>query len=178
MAPTDFPLLDEPLAIALVDTEGVHRGRAFDLLADDGRLVSWLDRQRVRIGADAGPSPEDAVLALRAALRRVFTAVTADMAPPGDDVRAINDALESGGGFDALDWSTTRGPTAVRRGDTVLGRLAESAVRVLAHADPGPLRRCGNPRCVLFFAAANPRRRYCSPACSLRLRVARHAARH
>ena len=176
MPPSDFLLLAEPLAIALVDTEGVHRGRAFDLLAGEAQLIRWLELQSARIGPRATTPARYHVLALRSSLRRVFTAVADGTAPPEDDVLVVNDAVTSGG-YDVLAWDTTLGAVAVRHGETALGRIAVSAVRVLTCADPGPLRRCANPRCVLFFAATNPRRRFCTPACSLRVRVARHAAR-
>jgi predicted RNA-binding Zn ribbon-like protein len=144
-------------------------------LAEEADLGRWIGSQQGRLGAhDAVPRLEDA-LRLRGSLIRVFSDAVEERVPEADALAILNDAA-GGRGPEALVW-TSEGPRQVRLGETVLGRIAASAMRLLTDADPGLLRRCANPRCVLFFAAANPRRVYCSAACSLRTRVARNAAR-
>ena len=57
----------------------------------------------------------------------------------------------------------------------LLVAIAESAARLLSEGDPALLRKCQNPRCILFFydTTKNHRRRWCSMAgCGNRAKVA------
>ena len=69
-----------------------------------------------------------------------------------------------------LDW---------RRGEPKLApeparvEAARTAIELLGS---GGVRRCGNPRCILFLAG-DGRRIFCSEGCANRTRVARHAAK-
>lgn len=40
-----------------------------------------------------------------------------------------------------------------------------------------PFHRCANERCGAWFVQGDPRQRYCSEACSTRVRVRRHYAK-
>ena len=54
-----------------------------------------------------------------------------------------------------------------------------SGIELLTGSGRARLRRCEGPGCVLYFVAANPRRRWCSPRlCGNRVRVARHYRRY
>jgi predicted RNA-binding Zn ribbon-like protein len=47
----------------------------------------------------------------------------------------------------------------------------------LTGADAAALRACAAPGCMLFYRKDHPRRAWCSPRCSNRVRAARHYAR-
>ena len=179
------------LALDLVNTEVVIRGRPRDLMAIPDDLSRWWawaaeasgDRDRtVVLGR---PLRFDAALLeatrrLRAALRAVFTAVVGDQPPPEDDLAALNQALARGyerlvpaaGGQLQSVYDTGEDPAG-----PLLLPIARSAVRLLTEVDRGRLHRCRNPRCVLFFydATRSATRQWCSLACMDRARsVARY----
>jgi predicted RNA-binding Zn ribbon-like protein len=56
----------------------------------------------------------------------------------------------------------------------VLAALAEDALIMAADPATGTVLSCGSPTCLGLFVRDDPRRRYCSPGCANRSRVARH----
>src|SRR5262245_48668151 len=106
----DYTLLDSRfqfvggmLALDLVNTEVVVRGKPYDLLATPEDLADWwADVLRIRgdVGYSGMPLLDDALLEmvkrLRGALRRIFTAVIEGETPQEADLRILNRLLESG----------------------------------------------------------------------------------
>jgi predicted RNA-binding Zn ribbon-like protein len=180
-----FPLRGGPPAVDLVNTEVLQRGSPRDLLARADDLDAWLGLERDRLGL--GPAPARAELgdahALRAALRELFGAHVRGVRPPDSALDAVNAASARAPTHPELEWPAG-GPPSARLHEAgepgaadALAAVARSAIELLGGPDASRLRACGNARCVLFFVAENRRRAYCSEACGLRARVARHRRR-
>jgi predicted RNA-binding Zn ribbon-like protein len=183
----DFVVLDEPLAIELVNTTLPTDDGPRDLLWTDEDAAAWVSAHADRLPAGAAPSVER-LTALRDAIRNLIEAAMALGRPEPRALRAVNTASALVPVHPVLRWPDL-GPQATEAsapqakdgwpGMEVLAAIARSAIQLLG-AEEGPrLRRCEGPDCVLLFVATNPRRRWCSPSlCGNRVRVARHYDRH
>ena len=67
--------------------------------------------------------------------------------------------------------------TAATPVSAALAAIADEAVELLTGPDAAALRACTAPGCMLFYRKDHPRRAWCSPRCSNRVRAARHYAR-
>ncbi len=170
------PLTGEPLALDLVNTEWVDRGRAHDLFDVPGGTRSWLAEHRLVPGTGAAEDPrvEAALRTARAALRGVL-----------EQTGARTD--------DALNSVLARGVLRRRVRDRVVGeqvdveehwlpawRAAASYLELLDDR-PDRIRRCAHPACVLYFydTSRNGTRRWCSmEGCGSRVKASRHYARN
>ncbi len=179
MARSRFPLHDQPLALALVNTLVSDRpGR--DLLTTPEDLREWLPLQAARL-PDPGQVDLQPLRDARALLRQLFE----DRAGGRELDPAQVDALNALAASAPLVRQLVRGPSGwlletQRRTDSddtrLLATVAASAIEVLADVDPARLRRCAGPGCRLLFTAAHPARRWCdSRTCGNRVRVARHS---
>ena len=185
-----FLLLGEPLAVDLVNTVVAGGAGPRDLLPTPEALDAWRRAQAGRLPPQASGAPSDGrllaeVQALRAALGALFAAALAGGAPPAEAVATVNAAADAAPASLRLVWPAGGPPLAAvhhhapRPSDALLAAVAASGVGVLSGEDRLRLRRCHGPGCVLLFVAANPRRRWCSPAlCGNRVRVARDYRRH
>lgn len=176
------------LALDLVNTEVVVRGKPSDLLTTPEQLAQWW-RQAAHqhpaavTAVQADDSSIDAPLLtivkeLRAALRRVFGAVAAQHTPAADDLRQINAVLKQGHQQLATDGDDLRLIYQTDAPDgAMLLPVALSASRLLTEADRTRLHKCRNERCVLFFydTTKSATRQWCSLGCMDR---ARSAARY
>lgn len=170
--PIRRPLIAEPLALDLVDTEWKNDGELNDLLATRAGHQQWLSERDLR--APVTPAARRALLEARRAIR--------DVLEQRDD-RA---------GRAALDRILARGRIRLRvdaNGHHEEVEIAAEwrvpwlAVRdLLALQDEHPMRvrSCGNPACVLWFldTTRSGTRRWCSMAtCGNRLKARRHYQR-
>lgn len=181
-----FPLLDEPPAIALVNTLVHQHGETVDLLDTPAALAAWLDCQRARLSWSGVPTPADlaAVRGLRSAIAALLDAMRQHAAAPACALRVFNAALARGRQTPVqLGW--TRGQprrleARARSGRAVLlHAIASDAIALLTGPDAARIRACAHPDCILRFVAKNPRRRWCcAETCGNRARVARHYLRH
>jgi predicted RNA-binding Zn ribbon-like protein len=181
----------DALALDLVNTEIVVRGRSVDLLAAPAALVAWwveASRRRDELAAsDPPPAPDPrllpAVKALRRSLRALFGAVADQRPLDPTDLADLNRILAVG--YQTVELGPDGRPHAVERSREVgpaaaLLPVARSARWLLTEADPARLHRCQNERCVLLFydRTKNATRRWCSVACMNRARsAARYRAR-
>lgn len=180
-----FPLVDEPLALDLVNTEVVSQGQPLDLLTTTDDLTAWLRIEAERLGARPRPSADllERLRALRADLKALFDAVLEGKRLPRAAVDRVNEASGLAPTFPVLelDDGAAHGREAVAGADpgaTALAVVARSAIAILGGPERERVRRCEGPNCILLFLATNPRRQWCSPAlCGNRVRVARHYAR-
>jgi predicted RNA-binding Zn ribbon-like protein len=187
----DFVFLGGPLAIDLVNSEVVVRGRARDLLASPERLAVWQAEARAHhpeaaIAPTASALDDSALRAikeLRAALRAMFTAIV-DGRPVGEaDLGLLNQILR--GSHQVVRVADDGRFRASYEGDAdgvtgLLLAIARSAFDLLTGQDLTRLHHCANPRCVLFFydTTKSATRRWCSVACMDRARSsARYRAR-
>jgi len=169
-----FPVQDQPLAIALANTQAVSRGKRVDLLSTPGDLAAWLELHALAQGAALAPVRE-----LREELRAALGAVTEGRDPPQGSLDVINAASASAPAYPQLDWPAGIRTETLASDATAatLAAVARSAIDLLGRADRERLRSCAAPGCILFFLAPTARRLWCSPACGTRVRVARYASR-
>jgi predicted RNA-binding Zn ribbon-like protein len=165
------PLLGEPPALDLLNTEWVHDGQPVDYLGLPGGLKAWL--------ADAGyPDPPtepagQALLETRAAIRRVLApdATKADRRKLDAvlDRARIRLHLADDGHVDRLiEVGAASWRPAVLAAHNLLELLEGGADRI---------RQCDHPHCVLWFfdTSRNGTRRWCSMAgCGNRAKAQRH----
>jgi predicted RNA-binding Zn ribbon-like protein len=187
-APTaadEFLFVGEYLALDLVNTSMVVRGKLRDLLATPGDLARWwraaaAHYDDTRLARDSTVERGDEALLqaakqLRAALRGIFSNI-ADEAPVGaDDLAVLNHVLGTGyhalapapdGRLQAVFASRDPGP------EGALLPIAHSAFALLTGKDRERMHRCANDRCVLLFydTTRSATRRWCSTACMNRAR--------
>ena len=120
--------------------------------------------------------------ALRDAIEVLLRAAAGGTTPPASALDGLNAHSAAAAASLQLNWppggvprmwlSTPGGTDA-----SVLGAAARSAIELLSSRDRDRLRVCGAHGCERLFLAGG-RRRWCSPACGNRVRVARHAARY
>jgi predicted RNA-binding Zn ribbon-like protein len=182
----DFVVLDEPLAIELVNTILPTDEGPRDLLWSDEDAAAWVSAHAARLPSVRAPSVER-LTGLRDAIRQLVETAMALGRPDPRAVRAVNTVSALVPVYPVLRWpdlgprvtEEPAGPEPATPGVEVLAAVARSAVQLLGAAEGPRLRRCAGPDCVLLFVATNPRRRWCSPAlCGNRVRVARHYERH
>jgi predicted RNA-binding Zn ribbon-like protein len=186
---TPFLFRAGELALDLVNTEVMVRGKRGDLLATPQDIDLWwqaacqhhAERDEVR-GAEGKGSPDDndfldEIKILRAALRDIFLTLIAGAAPQEASVAVLNEVLKMG--YHCLEWTSTGEPHALyqtsagERG-TVLLPIALSALRLLQQGDHKRLHQCDNERCILLFydSTKSATRRWCSLGCLDRARSA------
>jgi predicted RNA-binding Zn ribbon-like protein len=174
-------------ATNLCNTEPVIDGERVELLPDYDSVVSWADAAGVASPAgsvDATVTAREAartlrfVHRLRAGLRAALDPATAGPAA----IRALDAVLRDAPGVLHAEPSSGRvvvslaasTPAAQLRLD-----IAAATMDIFRH-DPGRVRRCARPTCVLLFldVSKSGRRRWCDMAvCGNRAKVAAHHAR-
>ncbi|WP_030724625.1 CGNR zinc finger domain-containing protein [Streptomyces sp. NRRL S-237] len=177
-----FPLIGEPLALDLLNTEAA----VGDLVADPAGLTAWLAAQAGRLTPVdvVGEGEVAAVQALRAAARPALDAVRRGERPPAGALTVLNEALAAAPSHRVLAWTEEGGiaADAHRPADPaqrLAAELAEAVAELLTDPRVGQVRGCEAHDCVLLFLPAHPRRRWCvASVCGNRARVARYYARH
>lgn len=186
----NLPCLD------LVNTEVMSDGVPVDKLASFSDLLAWLREAGVVTEAAArqlqerldGRTEASTVfrqaLALRSSLRRMAERLTEGKGPTDEQLEVINRVLAERPTHQKLvrkgkDYSLALVPER-ESAMQLLTPLAESAAWLLAEGDLTLLRRCENPKCVLYFydITRNGRRRWCSMAgCGSRAKAAAYYQR-
>ncbi|MGQ0832501.1 MAG: CGNR zinc finger domain-containing protein [Microthrixaceae bacterium] len=191
-AAAEFPVLGQALSIELANTLWVHGGREIDALATTGGAQRWVDAMTPRLAEvgwvdDEPPRVDDALrerlVTLRGCVRELFGAVAAHTAPASDVLAHLATASRVAPRW--LEGEATLGGALVLRvhwkgadsGRALLAALADDAILLAAGTDAELLRACPGPGCVGFFSRDSARRKFCSPTCSTRWRVARHYAK-
>ncbi|MCO1597457.1 CGNR zinc finger domain-containing protein [Micromonospora sp. RHAY321] len=168
---TRRPLVGEPLALDLVNTQWVERGRMVDLFDEPGGLRGWLAEHQLPGDPTTVEIP---VRQARSALRRILE-------QPGEDAeRGINEILTRGVVRYTLGQATVHEHHDVDA-DWLPSWQAVTNYLDLLRQQPTRIRRCGNPACVLHFydTSRNGTRRWCSmDGCGSRAKAARHYQRH
>jgi predicted RNA-binding Zn ribbon-like protein len=174
------------LALDLINTEIIDRGKKRDTLPSPDALARWWEAackrypdQCVIEGVDGtidwASELLDAVLALRKALRTLITQVVESGAVEKEELKPLNAILALG--YSALERTEEGNVKAVMRlrnpeKGRVLVPLALSALRLFTESDWRRLHQCKNDRCILFFydTTKNGARRWCSADCMNRAR--------
>lgn len=166
------PLVGEPLALDLVNTEWADPNGRHDLLADTAGLTVWLSATARAGAADAGTLT---------ALRQARAAIRAVVERPDDaDARAALNAVLARG-----SWVERLGPdgperSAAARAHWALAWEAAANLLELLRGEPERIRRCSGHDCLLAFhdTSRSARRQWCSMAvCGNRAKARRHYAR-
>jgi predicted RNA-binding Zn ribbon-like protein len=197
MPASRFRFLDgNPTWLDFVNTTLVEQGAPADRLTRFSDLVDWLreagllhpgDARRAMVDWNEREEGRDALRrarAFRGMLRRAAERLSQGEPFPLQIVRAVNLFLMTATGYHELLASGGRfalrfQPTPEKARD-LLAPLARSLGEFLERKDPGRVRKCGNPKCVLFFYddTKNRARRWCSMAvCGNRMKVAAHYRR-
>jgi predicted RNA-binding Zn ribbon-like protein len=176
---------DASCAVALVNTRHLRSGQPADLLADPARAAEWLaERGLLPRGTTLSDPGTARLVALREAVRGLFSARAGQRAPADGDMASLNAALVAAPVVAALTWDEAgphRSEHALAATDpfaVAIARLARDALRVLtdpAGPEPAP---CGAHGCVRWFLRTHAARQWCSDRCGDRVRAARHYARH
>ena len=124
-------------------------------------------------------------LRLRETVRAILGALAAKRPLRAGWVAGINEALAWGAGAPRLlrqdsGWRVGFDP-ALPDPRRALAPIARSMADLAASEPGGEIKRCANPRCVLYFrdGSRTRRRRWCSMAvCGNRMKVAAHTRRH
>ena len=178
-----LPGADLALALELANTFSLRRGRAIDGLTTPRASRRGWPLARIAWVVPGSPTSQRPTCAPfasscgRASLRR----------PPagGRPTRSSADLNRLSRGapqYVELRWPQGAAPGVHVRvrsrtpGATALAAVARSAIELLGGPARNRLRRCGGPRCVLFFLATDPRQTWCSGACGNRARMARYQA--
>ncbi len=194
-----FVFVGNHRALDFVNTEVAVEGAPRDLLTDLPDLVDWLARAGALDAASArtalsrwggrrqGAALVAAARSLRSALRRLADAWAAGKPAPRAVVARVNELLARGAGTSRLVAAADGAGFTVERGlrleeaEDVLVPIAEAAADLLCHADPGRVRRCAHPACVLYFldGTKNGTRRWCDMrTCGNRTNAAAYYRRH
>ncbi|XVQ07121.1 CGNR zinc finger domain-containing protein [Spirillospora sp. CA-255316] len=169
------PLVGEPLSLDLLNTRWNDAGLSHDLLTSTGGLAVWLRSAGLDDRAEADRATLDALLETR---RVLLSLVDGD--PPAEAADALNRVLAHG----ALRYRLgVDGPE--RRPETddpawLPAWLAAADYLRLLGDNPGRVKACAHPGCVLYFhdTTKNGTRRWCSMAvCGNRAKAARHYER-
>jgi predicted RNA-binding Zn ribbon-like protein len=182
-----FLFIGDVLALDLVNTEVVVRGKGCDLLATPEDVGQWW-RAAQRVYPDMDVVQASSVVAfdtaalaalkgLRAALRGIFGALADGTPLASADINVVNRVLHTGVHALILTVSGTVEPVyqAQPGADTMLFAIALSALRLVRDGARQRLHRCSNDRCVLLFydTTKSATRRWCSLGCMDRARSAK-----
>ena len=181
----EFPVMGQALPIELSNTLWVHAGRVIDALSTVGGTSRWVATIAPRLPESPPDVDEDlraGLIALRQSVRAVLAAtVTAQPLPP-EALSRLSAASRAAPAWWEIAWESDR-PVARRhrRGSPsrgILATLADDTISLVAGRATFPLRSCPGPGCIGFFLQDKARRRFCSPTCATRGRVAQHYQRH
>jgi predicted RNA-binding Zn ribbon-like protein len=182
-----FLFIGDVLALDLVNTEVVVRGKGRDLLATPEDVGQWwraaqcvYPDMEVLEGGGVVRFDLAALLALkelRTALRGMFGALADGTTPATADIDVVNSILRTGAHALMLTSSGAVQPVyqAQPGADSMLFAVALSAVRLVRDGERQRLHRCSNERCVLLFydTTKSATRRWCSLGCMDRARSAK-----
>jgi predicted RNA-binding Zn ribbon-like protein len=178
------------LALALINTETIDRGKKRDALSSPKALARWWEETCERYYDECVIAETDApiiwtdelleaVKALRIALRAVATHVAEQQSVEEEDLAPVNEILALG--YSALESTERGGVKAVVRlrdpeGGSILLPIAWSAILLFTALDWRRLHQCRHDRCIVFFydTTKSGTRCWCSPDCMNRARSIQH----
>jgi predicted RNA-binding Zn ribbon-like protein len=185
---TPFLFRGEALALDLVNTEAMKRGKRRDLLETPQDVALWWQAacqhhpewQDVQGGSGDDATIYDlgllyALKTLRGALRGIFGTLVDGVPARKEDISILNGVLSAG------RWSIDLTPEgelrpAYRIIDATIGPVllscALSALHLIREGDRKRIHHCESERCILFFydTTRSATRRWCSTSCMERTR--------
>ena len=177
----------------------VDRGQPVDLIQTFDDFLRWLIEANLldmAVAADLaeswrGTTEASATLTevrtLRTLLLAMVEGLIVGVPPSSDAIDALNAILQRRVGYEQIApgasatgrWTIER-RFAYREPHDLLAPLAHAAAILLAERDPGRIKMCENPACVLHYydTSKNGSRRWCDTrTCGNRIRVAHHYQR-
>ena len=173
-----FRWLGKHPALDLLNTEVIDQGHLVDLLESPGELLAWLaaaglvSKEELR-GLTGTTSAEEldtlrSARAFRRSLRDAVDAIVKRNPVPARVVAQVNQILAGRKLVSRLEEVDRRLRLVTRRelrsAEDLLVPLAEAASDLFCNADFSYIRKCENPRCILYFydVSKNHARRWCS----------------
>jgi predicted RNA-binding Zn ribbon-like protein len=185
---TQFHFIGDELCLDFINTEAVDQDERVDLLGSFDDLLAWyvqagvIDAARAKAltRSDGGGRALKDARQFRAMLREMVERLSEGKTNvPQATLDHLNRSLRAREGYSEIvrtkDGYDTRFRPRLDEPAHLLVAIAESAARLLSEGDPALLRKCQNPRCILYFydTTKNHRRRWCSMAgCGNRAKVA------
>lgn len=179
----------EPRPVRLMNTIRADRDGLHDELGSEQQLAAWLQvTGSVADAVEVSAGELAAAQQLRDALRDLAAWSTDDPRPIVREdldvdaaIEVINRSARPGAAPPLLrrDGAALRRetPSAGSATEMALASVAAEAIELFTDEAASPLRPCLAPRCVLYYVQRDARRRWCSPGCGNRARVARHYRR-
>lgn len=187
---TEGLFLGGSLALDLVNTEMVVRGKKHDVLSSPDALARWWEEAYKQhpendIVREAGEPIAwkskllDDVKTLRTGLRTLSTHVVERQMVEEADLKPINDILALGySSLERTEQGNVKSVIQLRNPEegNVLLPIAISALQLFTESDWQRLHKCRNDRCTLFFydTTKSGTRHWCSLGCMNRSRSIRH----
>lgn len=186
----DYLFLSGVLALDLVNTEVIVRGKRHDLFATPEDLAKWWQQARTyHPAAEQVKADTDAIIwstqllerikRMRAAIRTLCTNLMENQPVDGEALTMLNTILASG--YPALEVTSGQGIVSIYRTredeqGAVLLPIALSALHLFTQADRHRLHSCKNERCILLFydTTRSATRQWCSLGCMNRARSIQH----
>jgi predicted RNA-binding Zn ribbon-like protein len=186
----NYPFLSGVLALDLVNTEVIVRGRRYDLLCSPEDVPRWWqealthhpDRKKVKeeTRAIAWSLPLlERIKRIRAAIRTLCTNLVEQQPLDQEALTVLNATLAMG--YPALDIVSGGEMVPIyrtREADqgAILLTIALSAFHLFTQAEKHRLHKCKNDRCILFFydTTKSATRQWCSLECMNRARSLQH----
>ncbi len=187
---TEALFLSGSLALDLINTEMVIRGKKHDALSSPDALAHWWKEaskqhfdngilKEAGVAIVWGSKLLDDVKMLRMALRTLSTHVVEWQTVEEKDLEPINDILALGySSLEKTEQGNVKSVIHLRNSEkgSVLFPIAMSALHLFTESDWQRLHKCKNDRCTLFFydTTKSGTRHWCSLGCMNRSRSIRH----
>jgi predicted RNA-binding Zn ribbon-like protein len=186
----DYPFLSGVLALDLVNTEVIVRGRKYDLLCSPEDVARWWqealthhpDREKVKEetqGVEWSLPLLERIKRMRAAIRLLCTNLVEQQPLDQEALTVLNDILAMG--YPSLDAVSEGEMVPIYRAreanqGAILLTIALSALHLFTQAEKHRLHHCKNDRCILFFydTTKSATRQWCSLECMNRARSLQH----
>ncbi len=186
----NYPFLSGVLALDLVNTEVIVRGRRYDLLCSSEDVESWWqeaiihhpDREKVKQETQViewSLPLLERIKRIRAAIRTLCTNLVEQQPLDQEALSVLNAILAMG--YPALDVVSEGEMVPIYRAreanqGAILLTIALSAFHLLTQAEKHRLHKCKNDRCILFFydTTKSATRQWCSLECMNRARSLQH----
>ncbi len=183
----DYLFVSGVLALDLVNTEVIVRGKRYDLFATPEDVAVWWQQARTHHpNAEANTDTViwsaqllERIKRVRAAIRTVSTNLVERQSLDVEALTTLNTILAMG--YPALEAASGQEMIAVYRPrdddqGAVLLPLALSALHLFTQAEKHRLHHCKNERCILFFydTTKSATRQWCSLECMNRARSLQH----
>ncbi len=191
-----FYFLANNLCLDFINTQLVQKQQLVDRLADFDDLADWLYQTDTISAADkinmiskwhgtsVGASALKKARKFREVLREIMEGLVAGKSFEARAIEEINRVLRHRNEYSYLDYK--EGNVKLKschlfdKPIHLLVPIAQSAARLLSQASLSLIKKCENPKCVLFYydTSKNQRRRWCSmQLCGNRMKAAAHYER-